>query len=58
MKRKFLVAILIASTILSTEVSYASVQKDIVTSPSCIYKSEKDRVNKTIATANKHGYFQ
>jgi len=58
MKKRFLVAILMTSAVISTSVAYASVQKDVVTSPSCIYKSEKDRVNKTIATANKQGYFQ
>lgn len=42
----------------TVDLTQASVQKEVVTSPTNLYKSEKDRVYDTIQTAKKQGYFQ
>lgn len=65
MKRNWIkvagIAISIASVafIMDTvDLSQASVQKDVVTSSSNMYKTEKERVYRTIQLAKEQGYFE
>lgn len=65
MKRNWIkvagIAVSIASVafIMDTvDLTQASVQKDVITSSSTMYKSEKERVYRTIQLAKEQGYFE